>query len=275
MREDFLTFKQYYRETVAKVPADTFYRQTINHKFKHSVEVLHLGQTILHNTPELKNKSLKFIHLAEMALLFHDVGRFEEAYLQYTAEIKNQIITAASNTYDHGLIGYNLLKQNKKYNDNRILFTLKWHGKTTDIIKASKDWQLAQKKTYFNELKQILFLVRDADKLANLHHIKANNRLEKDLFFRQLTKEALHAPISPQVLQEFYQERKVSFPNIYSFADRILMVISWIFDLNYQTSMAIFKQNNYDTFLIKLLRKYHKNTADIQEIKKFIAAPRS
>lgn len=273
MREDFLAFKQYYRDAIAKVPEDSFYRQTINHKFKHSVEVLHIGQTILAETPELKNKSAKFKKMAEIALLFHDVGRFEEAALQYKAETQNHIITAASNTYDHGLIGYKLLRRNLKYHDKRILFALKWHGKTTAAIIASKDWKDAEKRPDFTELKQILFLVRDADKLANLYHIKAYNHLEKDLFYRQLTDDALHAPLSPKVLEEFYQERKVSFLNVYSFADRVLMVISWIFDLNYKTSQMIFKQNAYDVFLIKLLKKYHKNAADIKEIKEFIKTP--
>ena len=273
MREDFIAFKQYYREAIAKVPADAFYRQTINHKFKHSIEVLHIGQTILKETSELKKKSAAFKRRAEIALLFHDVGRFEEACLQYADETKNKVVSATTNTYDHGLIGYKLLKQNKKYNDARILFALKWHGKTTSAIEASKDWHKAAKEPHFNELKQILFLVRDADKLANLYHIKTDNHLEKDLFYRQLTNAALHAPLSPHVLNEFYQERKVSFANVYSFADRILMVISWIFDLNYEASRKIFKQNAYDVFLIKLLKKYHKNTADITAIKQFIKNP--
>ncbi len=273
MREDFLAFKQYYREAVAKVPADAFYRQTINHKFKHSIEVLHIGQTILKETPELKKKSAAFKQRAETALLFHDVGRFEEAALQYADESQNKAVSATTNTYDHGLIGYNLLKENKKYNDQRILFALKWHGKTTAAIEASQDWCEAAKEPHFNELKQILFLVRDADKLANLYHIKTDNHLEKDLFYRQLTKEALNAPLSPAVLDDFYQKSTVLFPHVYSFADRVLMVISWIFDLNYETSKKIFKQNAYDVFLIKLLKKYHKNTADIAEIKQFIKNP--
>jgi len=273
MRKDFIAFKQYYREAVAKVPADAFYRQTINHKFKHSIEVLHIGQTILNETPELKNKSATFKRRAEIALLFHDVGRFEEAALQYADESQNKAVSATTNTYDHGLIGYNLLKENKKYNDHRILFALKWHGKTTSAVKASADWKEAEKRPDFNDLKQILFLVRDADKLANLYHIKTDNHLEKDLFYRQLTKEALNAPLSPAVLDDFYQKSTVLFPHVYSFADRVLMVISWIFDLNYETSKKIFKQNSYDTFLIKLLKKYHKNAADIAEIKQFIKNP--
>jgi HD superfamily phosphohydrolase YqeK len=190
--------------------------------------------------------------------------------LQYEAEQNHRLITAASNTYDHGLIGYELLKQNPKYNDPRILFALKWHGKTTSAVKASADWKEAEKRADFNDLKQILFLVRDADKLANLHHIKADNHLEKDLFYRQLTEAALQAPLSPKVLEEFYQKRTVSFLDVYSFADRVLMVLSWMFDLNYQTSVMIFNENDYAVFLVHLLKKYHHNAADITEIQAFI-----
>lgn len=270
MREDFIEFKEYYREAAAKVPADSFFRQTMNHKFKHSVEVLHIGQTILHNTPELKNASPEFIKLAETALLFHDVGRFEEAYKQYKAQKKNIIITASSNTYDHGLIGYKLLKKNQQYNDIRILFALKWHGKIKEDIICSADWQKASRSTDFETIKQILFLVRDADKLANLYHIKTYNHLEKELFYRQLTPIALHAPLSPAVWQQFSERRTILFSNVYSFADRILLVLSWIFDLNYQATKQIFNNNGYTEYLLDLLSKYHQNANDISKITSII-----
>jgi len=270
MREDFIEFKEYYREAAAKVPADSFFRQTMNHKFKHSVEVLHIGQTILHNTPELKNASPEFIKLAETALLFHDVGRFEEAYKQYKAQKKGIIIAASSNIYDHGLIGYNLLKKNPKYNDMRILFALKWHGKMPEEITASTDWKKATSSPDFASIKQILLLVRDADKLANLYHIKQNNQLEKDLFYRQLTKEAMFSPLSPAVWQQFSERRTILFSNVYSFADRILLVLSWIFDLNYQATKQIFNNNGYTEYLLDLLSKYHQNANDISKITSII-----
>ena len=133
-------------------------------------------------------------------------------------------------------------------------------------IKASQDWQQAASSPNFADIKQILYLVRDADKLANLHHIKSDNHLEKDLFFRQLTQEALKAPISPVVHQQFKDKQTIRFPTVYSFADRILMVLSWIYDFNYQTTKEIFKNEGYAAYLLNLLSKYHHNTADIEAI---------
>ena len=271
MREEFLNFKQYYREAMREVSEDSFYRYSIDHKFKHSVEVLHIGQTILHHTPELKNVSDEFMRLAETALLFHDVGRFSEAVKQYEAQKENVVITAASDTFDHGLLGYEILKHNSQYCDERILFAVKWHGKMMSKIMSSADWKKAQKSADFEDIKQILFLVRDADKLANLHHIKADNHLQKDLFFRQLSSEALNAPISPLVLKQFYENHSVLFADVYSFADRILYVLAWAYDLNYQTTKDIFKRQGYVAYLLDLLAQYHSNAKDVLKIKKVLA----
>ena len=270
MRDEFLVFKEYYRQAANKVAVDSFYRQTMNHKFKHSIEVLHIGQTILQQTPELAHQTEEFKRLAEIALLFHDVGRFEEAARQDAAQRKNITVAAASNVYDHGLIGYELLKQNPRYNDMRILFALKWHGKMMEAITSSADWQEVMLLPEFEEIKQILFLVRDADKLANLHHIKVENHLTKDLFYRQLTLDALHAPISEKVLQQFLAHHTILFPTVYSFADRVLMVLSWIFDLNYQVSKKIFREQKYASYLLDLLAQNHINSEVIVQIKQLI-----
>ena len=270
MHDDFLAFKEYFLQSIDKVPADSFFRGSMDHKFKHSIEVLHIGQTILNKTPELSHQTEEFRALAQQALLFHDLGRFEENALLYNALQQNSTITAASNPYDHGLIGYELLKQDPRYNDTRILFALKWHGKTTEDIVKSKDWKAASKRADFDEIKQILWLVRDADKLANLYHIKADNHLTKDLFFKQLTPEALNAPISAPVLKQFLSGKTIIFSSVYSFADRILMVLAFQYDLNYQASRKIYKHHRYNQYLIKLLSKYHQFPDDIAKIKQKI-----
>lgn len=265
MHENFLILKKYYQKAAQKIPENSFYQQIINHKFKHSVEVLHIGQKILQQTPELKNKSETFINIAEKSLLFHDIGRFKEAELQYKASLSSPTVHS---TYDHGLLGYKQLKQQN--NDIRLLFPIKWHCKTLEEIITSKEWQHLSFSPLFAETKQILFLVRDADKLANLHHIKKENHLLKDAFYQHFTNETLNAPLSPLVLEQFYSKQFVSLSDIYSFADRILMVISWIFDLNYKKTKQIFTKEKYADYLLDLLQCYHKNSDDIKKISNFI-----
>ena len=265
MKQDFLAFKQYYKQAIDKVPTDSFFYQNINHKFKHSVDVLHIGQKIINETPELKNKSPEFKDIAQKALLFHDVGRFLEALKNYKAEQNHFPLSPTQ--YDHGLIGYRLMKKNPLYNDERILFALKHHGK----IKSSAERELHRKtiknSPLIQDITDIIHLVRDADKLANLKVIKKDNHLTKDLFYRNLSKEAREAPLSVTVKEQFIKRQTIRFNTLTSYADRILMVLSWIFDLNYQYAQKLFVLRGYDKYLIKELSRFHHDKKDINLIK--------
>ncbi|MBQ8465349.1 MAG: HD domain-containing protein [Alphaproteobacteria bacterium] len=267
MRENFLDFKEYYKQAIVKVPNDSFFKGSIDHKFRHSVAVLYAGERIIKETPELKNTSESFRKLAKTALLFHDVGRFEEAVKRHNtpnltakAEVLNQ--------YDHGLLGYNALKDNPKYNDIRIVLAVRYHGKMMDEVRKSSLWQKTQACPEGKEAQEILYLVRDADKLANLENIKKEDHLRKDLFYKLLSKEALQAGLSEKVKEQFLSGQTVLSPTVYSFADRVLMILSWIFDLNYQKTKEIFKENKYDEYLLDLLAQYHQKQTDIMSIRK-------
>ena len=269
MRSDFLEFKKYLRQAITRIPDDSFFKQSAYHKFKHSIAVLNIGRRIMLNTPELKSQSQTFMHFAQIALLFHDVGRFEEAIKRYhTPDLiaKAEVI----NQYDHCLIGYEILKNNIDYNDIRILLAVRYHGKMMSEVKSSPLWHIAENSPLGEDAKKILYLVRDADKLANLKQTKNNEHLKKDLFFKLLSKEALSSGLSPVVKQQFFAKQTILSETVYSFADRILMVLSWIFDLNYQKTKQIFKQNDYGAYLINLLAQYHQSPDDIREIKQFL-----
>ena len=261
MREDFIEFKHYYQQAVRQVPADSFYLQAINHKFRHSVEVLHNGRLLLNESLELKNQSAEFKHLAELALLFHDVGRFNEAVIQYQAP-------AGAFHYDHGLMGYELLKTNPKYQDMRILFAIRYHGKLIEEAWESPLWQELKDTPQSEDIKKILYLVRDADKLANFYRIKINDILRKDLFYQQLSEKALHTGLATEVKQQYLQKKPISTSDIYSFADRILLVLAMYFDFNYKLSKELFMKKGYDTYLLDLLAQYHHNQEDIALITK-------
>lgn len=270
MREDFLEFKKYYREAEAELPADSFFKQSIDHKFKHSISVLQIGKQIINKTPDLRNQSDDFKKVAQIALLFHDVGRFKEAVLRYnTPDLKAnaQIL----NQYDHGLIGYQKMKDNPRYNDVRILLAIYGHSKMMDDVKETLLWQGAENSRYSAEVKKILYLVRDADKLALLDGIKKEDRLRTDIFFKLLPQEALTAGISEKVKEQFFARRTIMSSTINSFADRILLVLSWIFDFNYVQTKVIFKQKEYTAYLLNLLAQYHPVSADIDEIADFMS----
>lgn len=266
MKEDLLILKKYYKQAAARIAPDSFFYETLNHKFRHSVAVWQAGRQIMAQTPELSDVSPQFQLLAEQALLFHDVGRFQEAVCRYQAELQNTPMDLLSNQCDHGQIGYDLLKNMPPYNDLRILLAIKCHGKMMEEVRTSDLWQQAEQSPLGKDAEKILYLVRDADKMANLRVIKQNNHLKEDLFFKQLTPQMLNAPISEAVWQQFLQHQTVLFANVRSYADRLLMVLSWIFDLNYYYSKKLFVSEGYARYLLTELSKYHTNTADLDQI---------
>lgn len=267
MQKDLCNFKKYYIEATQKIPADSFYRQSVNHKYRHSIDVLHFGREILQNTPELAGKSTEFCTAAQQALLFHDVGRFEEAVHLYEVEQNNGDLVAAYKAQNHGIIGYDLLKNDENYNDMRVLFAVRWHGHMPEEIRCSEMYQVAKNSPQFTEITEILRLVRDADKLANLYVIKKQDHLRKDLFFQQLSPDELCAPISEKVMAQFLAGQVILTATIHSFADRIMQVISWIYDYNYTATKMIFKAHDFGDYLLRELSKYHHNEADIAEIR--------
>ncbi len=268
MRTDLLVFKQYYLTAAKKIPVDSPFMNDINHKYQHSVDVLHIGEKILENTPELKTADTKFKTFAKKALLFHDVGRFKEALNRYKKEKKH--IKIAPSACDHGLIGYNLMKKNPAYNDMQILFALRYHGKMMEQVYRSLLFNKIKTSPKKNDILKILFLVRDADKLSNLKNIKKEDHLKKDVFYRQLCKDAKNAPLSESVKEQFLAKKTILFSTVYSFADRLLMVLSWIFDLNYEFTKETFVKNGYDKYLFSELKNYHHNKEDLKKIQTLI-----
>lgn len=268
MRTELLAFKQYYLDAAKKIPVDSPFMNDINHKYQHSVDVLHIGEKILENTGELINANTTFKNFAKKALLFHDVGRFKEAVNRYRASKKH--IQIAPYRCDHGLIGYNLLKENSAYNDMRILFALRYHGKMIEQVYRSLLFKKIKTLPKKNDIIKILLLVRDADKLSNLKYIKKNDHLKHDVFYRQLCKNAKNAPLSESVKAQFLARQTILFSTVYSYADRLLMVLSWIFDLNYEFTKETFAKNGYDKYLLEEIKNYHHDKKDLKAIQELI-----
>lgn len=217
-------------------------------------------------TPELADKDSVFCDLAQKALLFHDVGRFEEATLRCNASRNGSGLNSLLDAYNHGEIGYKLLQNLPSYNDMRILFAIRWHGEMRQNILASEMYQNIKNSPQFDDIILILKLVRDADKLANLLVIKQQDHLRQDIFYKQLSPEVLNSGLTAKVKTDFLAKEVILSADLKSFADRILQIISWIYDLNYQTSKEVFRQQQYGSFLLDMLKQYHHDLKDIEEI---------
>lgn len=263
-------FKLFYQDTLTKVDNNTFYINNIKRKYIHSIRVLAVGNKIRNKTKILSDNSSKDLELiAIKALLFHDVGRFLESIMRYNNEKNNKLSPVWDRKLNHGLIGVKLLKNNPKYNDKRILFAIKYHGEMIEKALNSKEYREEKNKKLKKEMLHILYLVRDADKLENLYRIKNHNNLKKDVFYKQLSDANKIAPLSEKVIKQFLSQKVVRFSSVKSYADRVLMVLSWFFDLNYSESIVISKENKYKDYLLNELKKYNKDIilqANIQKI---------
>lgn len=272
MKQLISDFKIFYQKALKEVEDNTFYINNIKRKYIHSIKVLRIGNKIRNNTKILYNNSNnKLETIAIKALLFHDVGRFNEAKIRYQQEkLQKKQIKASSLKINHGNLGVKLLKNNPKYNDIRILFAIKYHGQMIEKAIKSKEYQTAKTLKVKKEMLNILYLVRDADKLENLYRIKNQNNLTKDVFYKQLSKEAKIAPPSPKVLKQLFAKKVVKFSTVYSYADRLIMVLSWFFDINYKESYQIIKENNYKQYLLDELKIYNQDKSLQLKIQKLL-----
>ena len=257
---DFIHFKKYCKKALIEVDDNAFYRSSIRHKLIHSIRVLNFGQRIAENTPIYNQRETQELRdVAKKTLLFHDVGRFEEAVLRCKAEKNNEYVKASSLKYNHCIIGHDVLSPDSAYNDKRILFAVRYHGCMIEEAYASDMWKNENSETTKEEMQHILFLVRDADKLENMDTIKNKDHLKKDVFYKQLTEEAKSASPSPIVLEQLFNKEVVKFSTVYSYADRIIMVLSWFFDINYDASFNIAKEKGYKQHLLDDLANYNKD----------------
>lgn len=272
LKNELLYFKSLYQDALQKVGNSIFYRNNIRRKYIHSIKVLNIGNNIRNKTKILSNNSNKELEkIAIKALLFHDVGRFEETKKRYQQEKKQKKqIKASSLKINHGSLGVKLLKNNPNYNDIRILFAIKYHGQMIEKALKSKEYQSAKTLKLKKEMLHILNLVKDADKLENLYRIKMHNNLTKDVFYKQLSKEAKISPPSPKVIKQLFAKKVVKFSTVYSYADRLIMVLSWFFDINYKESYQIIKENNYKQYLLDELDKYNNDKVLQSKIKKLL-----
>ena len=253
-------FKWFYKEALQKVNGSTFYINNIRRKYIHSIRVLTIGNKIRNKTALLSNNTTSELEdIAIKALLFHDVGRFEEAVERYKQEENNEFSPVWDRKLNHGMIGVNILKNNPKYNDKRILFAIKFHGEMIEKALNSKEYKEEKDKKVKQEMLHILYLVRDADKLENLYRIKNHNNLQKDVFYKQLAEENKTASLTDKVIKQFLAKKVIKFSSVKTYADRLLMVLSWYFDINYKESIKISKEKQYKKYLLGELEKYNQD----------------
>ncbi len=264
--KNFLLFKQKFLPFYQKVKQNKFCRDFIEKKYRHSIQVLNIGREIADRDVKLQKENKKFFELGEKALLFHDVGRFSEIAKIYQDNLYNHHASWYSKKYDHGLLSYEMMKNEKGFEDVRILAALKHHGHMMEKFYEDEEFASVENIEIKRQMSAILKWVRDADKLANFYIQKNENNLKKDPFFLTMDDELKNAPLSEKALEQFNNYQVVLTSTITSYCDRILCCLSWIYDLNYLASYQICAEQGYFDMLLSLLAEYNYNVEIQQQI---------
>ena len=245
--------KKYYKESLIRCADDDIDVVFSTHKYKHSFHVKYVGKYILENEKSLENLSDNKKDIGMLALMLHDLGRFVERQPNMGDDY---------NYKDHGVLGYQIIRDKLKLDLPELLISVKHHGHLPHVLFEDPEFLVHPEKKQESILK-ILHLVSDADKLSNFimytrkfdSYIYRNSKFFSD-----------EAKVSPEIIQSFKERRLADFSKLKTLTDLTLNVMAWIFDINYNhTFKMLFEDGYYQAFREKAYSMF-----DDDELKDFI-----
>ncbi len=197
------------------------------------------------------------ILIAETVALFHDIGRFPQ-YIKYKTFMDRD-------SENHGVLGSKVLQEHGILNDiptnekDIIIKTVRFHNAFKLPAKEDK------------ETKLFLKLLRDADKLdiwrVFIDHYKLPEEEKASAIELGLTDTSDY---SRDLLSYILDRQIVPLSRVTTLNDYRIMQLSWVFDLNFESSLKVLLKRKYvDTIVSHLPRADEiKRTADF--LKKLI-----
>ena len=219
-----------------------------NHKIRHSIWVLEYGRLIL---LRMDNLSFEEKTQAEVAFLLHDLWRFYQ---------NNWEKILSGTIFEHGDAWYNISK--KEWWSEAISLAIKYHNKKSIELLYEEIWYI---NVSLKEKEKIEFLVkitRDADKIENMiysiyniDHLLLLDRSNKTIIKNWITSECLDGILDKKLISKKYINTDI---------DRILVLLSWVFDINFKQTKEILIENNYLEKIKEILKGY----LTVEEFKK-------
>lgn len=237
-KQEFKKYTLDYDLTIAKV----------NNKIDHSFRVMEISKQIAKE----QNLTEDGIELAELIGLLHDIARFEQ-YKQYKT-------FRDVDSIDHGDYGEKILKQNqyiRKYieiadYDNIILKAIRNHNKFEIEQGLSQEEELFAK------------IIRDADKI-DIYYEAA------EMFWKDAKKIVENSRLSPEIEEQFNnrntikREKGVQLNEL----DKMVLTLSFIYDINFMESFHIIKDKDYINRIINQFNFSNEETKQkIENIRK-------
>lgn len=215
------------------VRSDAFFTMFAKEKIRHTMQVAGAGNYLIRRIEWLKNRPSAYIEMVKTAVLLHDVCRFAEIEHLYHGE----------KGYDHGVGGAEFLRRLPRFSDIRIWLPIKHHGHLIEALYADEEYQNIADKFLQEEVQKICFIIRDVDKIANLHMLAT----EKDMRSLFLGKEVLtpqDGRISPRIKEEMYAHTTLPRWQEATPADLMAGFLSWYFDINYRYALDFCEKLN-------------------------------
>ncbi len=228
----------------------SFYSTDVEHQKNLSLKVIHTHKVCENIVQIAKEQHLNTngIMLAETTGLFHDVGRFPQ-YTKYNTF--NDSISV-----NHGKFGAEILQQENVFQNlpddeqELVIHTVKYHN-TPKLPRMKK----SKNESYTDSMKiTFLKLIRDADKLDIWRVF--NEYYETDENDRPSV--AAHGlPDNPEysekILSHIDKKKTASMKDVRTLNDFKIMHLSWIYDLNFNTSFRLLLEREYIKKIIEKL----------------------
>jgi hypothetical protein len=193
--------------------------------------------------------------LAEAIALLHDVGRFPQ-FLRYRT-YKDQ------ESENHCILGLNVLRQ------SAILEKINIDPSQQRLIKTAIEFHGAKElpQNLANDEVLMLKLIRDADKLDVYRVVQGyaeqyRQNPEKFLAEREFSDDPSY---SQQMIKALYNRQPIGYSQLNTVNDMTLLILAWVYDINYAATLSKVVQRGYIDFLfdqlpdddtIKALRKH-------------------
>ena len=217
--------------------------EATNRKKWHSFRVMENSEMLAKKLKLNKEET----EVAKLIGLLHDIGRFE----QYGKDKK----FLSEEKFDHGNYGEFLLKKDnyiKKYISDKKYIPI--------ILKAVKNhnkYKIEEGLTKKEEM--FCKIIRDADKLDILYesvYIYWNN--EKEI------KNIENSKINSNIEEQFKKQEEIKRQGNEKFdsVDHLLMILSFIYDINFKETFEIIENEQYINKMVKRFDFKDKETAE-------------
>ena len=206
----------------------------VKQKYKHSYEVLEMGQELIAGDEQLSSFSEEIQEVMNIVSILHDVARFHE-------------IGKGIGGAPHGNYGaYDILQAIEGIENPLILLPIKYHDKFNfDGLKEEIEG------LGLTEQSNLIFLIskfiKDADKMANFRFFK------KVKYISHTRERELH--LSNDVLEQFRENKLIDNNICKTVFDIAINFISWQFDLNLDISKKVLIEEKVNKYLFENFRE--------------------